>query len=114
MLTEYLNLFISIAVCSFVSGFMVVLSFLFGQHKPDSEKVSPYECGFNPFEDARKAFDVRFYIIGILFIIFDVEIVLLLPLIFIVNFFLPYVLAFLAILIFGFVYEWKIGVLQWS
>lgn len=93
---------------------MILTSLIIGKSSPDFEKLSPYECGFNPFEDSRKAFDIKFYITAILFIIFDVEVVILLPLVFVLNFCLPFVLMFLVLLIFGFFYEWQKGILDWA
>ena len=94
------------------------LSRLLGVHRPDSEKLSPYECGFEAFEDARMKFDVRYYLIAILFILFDLEIAFLFPWAIVLQelgmFGLLAMLVFLAILIVGFVYEWKKGALEWD
>jgi NADH-quinone oxidoreductase subunit A len=94
------------------------LSRLLGHHRPDAEKLSPYECGFEAFEDARMKFDVRYYLVAILFIIFDLEIAFLFPWAVVLNDigfpgFLAMVL-FLTILGVGFVYEWKKGALEWE
>jgi NADH-quinone oxidoreductase subunit A len=94
------------------------MSFIVGQDLPDSEKLSAYECGFNPFEDSRKTFDIKFYIIAMVFIVFDVEVALLIPLIF-TSFSLPIsgavvVFFFLFILILGFMYEWAKEILNWA
>ena len=94
------------------------VSLLLGTHRPDSEKLSPYECGFEAFEDARMKFDVRYYLVAILFIIFDLEIAFLFPwavslkeigLLGFVS-----MMIFLAILVVGFIYEWMKGALEWE
>ena len=94
------------------------LSRLLGVHRPDPEKLSPYECGFEAFEDARMKFDVRYYLVAILFILFDLEIAFLFPWAVVVNEIgLPGYLAmmlFLGILVVGFVYEWMKGALEWE
>ena len=94
------------------------ISRLLGVHNPDSEKLSPYECGFEAFEDARMKFDVRYYLVAILFILFDLEIAFLFPWAAVINDIgLPGFLAmmlFLAILTVGFVYEWMKGALEWE
>ena len=91
---------------------------LLGVHRPDSEKLSPYECGFEAFEDARMKFDVRYYLVAILFILFDLEIAFLFPWAIVLREiglvgFLAMV-VFLAILVVGFIYEWKKGALEWD
>jgi len=98
------------------------ISRLLGVHRPDSEKLSPYECGFEAFEDARMKFDVRYYLVAILFILFDLEIAFLFPWAIVLGemthtvgpFFFLAMLVFLAILVVGFVYEWKKGALEWD
>jgi len=94
------------------------LSRLLGVHRPDSEKLSPYECGFEAFEDARMKFDVRYYLVAILFILFDLEIAFLFPWAIVLQeigmFGLAAMLVFLAILVVGFIYEWKKGALEWE
>ena len=94
------------------------LTRLLGVHKPDAEKLSPYECGFEAFEDARMKFDVRYYLVAILFILFDLEIAFLFPWAVVVNEIgMPGFLAmmlFLGILVVGFVYEWMKGALEWE
>ncbi len=91
---------------------------LLGVHQPDSEKLSPYECGFEAFEDARMKFDVRYYLVAILFILFDLEIAFLFPWAIVVReigvFGLMAMVVFLGILVVGFVYEWKKGALEWE
>jgi NADH-quinone oxidoreductase subunit A len=87
-------------------------------HRPDSEKLSPYECGFEAFEDARMKFDVRYYLVAILFILFDLEIAFLFPWAVALKEIGPAgfwaMMVFLAILVVGFVYEWKKGALDWE
>ena len=94
------------------------ISRLLGVHRPDSEKLSPYECGFEAFEDARMKFDVRYYLVAILFILFDLEIAFLFPWAIVLRelgmFGLLSMLVFVAILVVGFVYEWKKGALEWE
>jgi NADH-quinone oxidoreductase subunit A len=94
------------------------LSRLLGVHRPDSEKLSPYECGFEAFEDARMKFDVRYYLIAILFILFDLEIAFLFPWAVVLKeiglFGLMAMLLFLGILVVGFIYEWMKGALEWE
>ena len=94
------------------------LSRLLGVHRPDSEKLSPYECGFEAFEDARMKFDVRYYLVAILFILFDLEIAFLFPWAIVlqeIGFFgFMAMVVFLGILVVGFVYEWMKGALEWE
>ena len=94
------------------------LSRLLGVHKPDPEKLSPYECGFEAFEDSRMKFDVRYYLVAILFIIFDLEIAFLFPWAVVLDsigaFGLIAMGIFLFILVIGFIYEWKKGALEWD
>jgi NADH-quinone oxidoreductase subunit A len=94
------------------------LSRLLGVHRPDAEKLSPYECGFEAFEDARMKFDVRYYLVAILFILFDLEIAFLFPWAIVlqeIGFFgFMAMMVFLGILVVGFVYEWKKGALEWE
>ncbi len=118
MLENYLPVLIFIVIGILFGGFMVVLGFLLGPSKPNNEKLSAYECGFEAFEDARMKFDVRFYLVAILFIIFDLEIAFLFPWAVVLREigmfgFLAMVL-FLGILVIGFIYEWKKGALQWE
>ena len=95
-----------------------VLSRLLGVHRPNPEKLSPYECGFEAFEDARMKFDVRYYLIAILFILFDLEIAFLFPWAVVlqeIGFFgFMAMMVFLAILVVGFIYEWMKGALEWE
>ncbi len=94
------------------------ISRLLGVHRPNSEKNSPYECGFEAFEDARMKFDVRYYLVAILFILFDLEIAFLFPWAIVLReiglFGLLAMVVFLAILVVGFIYEWKKGALEWD
>ncbi|MGQ0752449.1 MAG: NADH-quinone oxidoreductase subunit A [Betaproteobacteria bacterium] len=94
------------------------LSRLLGVHRPDSEKLSPYECGFEAFEDARMKFDVRYYLVAILFILFDLEIAFLFPWAVVLQeiglFGFLSMMLFLAILVVGFIYEWMKGALEWE
>jgi NADH-quinone oxidoreductase subunit A len=94
------------------------LSRALGVHRPDAEKLSPYECGFEAFEDARMKFDVRYYLVAILFILFDLEIAFLFPWAVVIReigaFGFVSMMVFLAILVVGFIYEWKKGALEWD
>ena len=94
------------------------ISRLLGVHRPDSEKLSPYECGFEAFEDARMKFDVRYYLVAILFILFDLEIAFLFPWAVVLQeigwFGFMAMMVFLGILVVGFLYEWKKGALEWE
>ena len=96
----------------------VAAGFLLGPRKPDSEKNSPYECGFEAFEDSRMRFDVRYYLVAILFIIFDLEIAFLFPWAVVLDdigmFGYLAMMLFLGILVIGFIYEWKKGALEWE
>ena len=118
MLAEYFPILLFIAVGLAVGVAPMVLGRLLGPHRPDPEKLSPYECGFEAFEDARMKFDVRYYLVAILFILFDLEIAFLFPWAVVINDIgLPGFLAimlFLAILTVGFVYEWMKGALEWE
>jgi NADH-quinone oxidoreductase subunit A len=95
-----------------------VASRVVGSHKPDQQKLSPYECGFEAFEDARMRFDVRYYLVAILFILFDLEIAFLFPWAVVLQeigmFGFLSMMFFLAILVVGFIYEWKKGALDWE
>ena len=95
-----------------------VLTVLLGQDRPDAEKLSPYECGFEAFEDARMKFDVRYYLVAILFILFDLEIAFLFPWAIVLQeigwFGFWAMMIFLGILVVGFIYEWKKGALDWE
>ncbi|MGD8308885.1 MAG: NADH-quinone oxidoreductase subunit A [Chromatiales bacterium] len=118
MLANYLPILVFLVVGTIVGGVVLALGFVLGPSRPDSEKLSPYECGFEAFEDSRMKFDVRYYLVAILFIIFDLEIAFLFPWavvldkIGMVGF--VAMAVFLAILVIGFIYEWKKGALEWE
>jgi len=119
MLENYIPVLIFICLGLFVGVAMIALGgFVMAPRKPNPEKNSPYECGFSAFEDARLKFDVRFYLVAILFIIFDLEIAFLFPwAIVLEDIGLFGILAmglFLGILVVGFIYEWKKGALEWE
>lgn len=118
MLQNYLPILIFLGVATGMGVLLMVLGFLFGSGQKDAEKLSPYECGFEPFEDSRIQFDVRYYLVAILFIIFDLEIAFLFPwavsLDVIGGFGLISMAIFLALLVVGFIYEWKKGALEWD
>jgi len=118
ILLNYLPLVVFVAVATGLALALLVVPFLVAYKQPDPEKLSAYECGFNAFDDARMKFDVRFYLVAILFIIFDLE----------VSFLFPWAVAFgrlglygfwsmmvfLGILTVGFIYEWRKGALEWD
>jgi NADH-quinone oxidoreductase subunit A len=118
LLLDYLPLVIFIAVAAAIALVLLIVPFVIAYKKPDPEKLSAYECGFNAFDDARMKFDVRFYLVAILFIIFDLE----------VSFLFPWAVAFgdlglygywsmmvfLGVLTVGFIYEWRKGALEWD
>jgi NADH-quinone oxidoreductase subunit A len=118
MLEQYFPILLFIAVGLGLGALMLAVGSLVAPSKPDPSKLSPYECGFEAFEDARMKFDVRYYLVAILFIIFDLEIAFLfpwavvLPDIGIAGFMA--MMVFLAVLVVGFVYEWKKGALDWE
>lgn len=118
VLQEYLPILIFFGVAIGLASLMVLASLIVARQNPDPEKVSPYECGFEAFEDSRMQFDVRYYLVAILFIIFDLEIAFLFPWAIVLDVIgVPGVLAmsvFLAILVIGFWYEWKKGALEWE
>jgi NADH-quinone oxidoreductase subunit A len=118
MLHEYLPVLIFLIVGGGFGVVLIVLGFLLGRRHPDPDKLAPYECGFEAFEDSRMKFDVRYYLVAILFIIFDLEIAFLFPwavsLDAIGTFGLLAMGLFLAILVVGFIYEWKKGALEWD
>jgi NADH-quinone oxidoreductase subunit A len=118
LLLAYLPLVVFIAVAAFIGLALLLSAFVVAYKNPDPEKLSAYECGFNAFDDARMKFDIRYYLVAILFIIFDLE----------VSFLFPWAVAFgklglfgfwsmvvfLAVLTVGFIYEWKKGALEWN
>ena len=122
MLSEFLNEYLSIIIFLFIafglSISFIVLNFIFSPKNPDPEKLSAYECGFNAFDDSRMEFDVRFYLVAILFIIFDLEIAFLFPWAISLGkiglFGFMSMMIFLFILTVGFIYEWKKGALDWE
>src|SRR3954449_1002229 len=118
LLAEYLPLVVFIGVATAIALVLLIVPFIVAYKQPDPEKLSAYECGFNAFDDARMKFDVRFYLVAILFIIFDLE----------VSFLFPWAVAFgdlglygfwsmmvfLGVLTIGFIYEWRKGALEWD
>lgn len=118
VLQNYLPILIFILVALSLGTVMIVLGRLLGPYRPDPDKLSPYECGFEAFGDSRVKFDVRYYLVAILFIIFDLEIAFLFPWATVLEEigllgFLSMML-FLGILVVGFIYEWKKGALEWE
>ena len=118
MLENYLPILIFLSVALALGLLMLSLGFLFGRGSKTKAKLSPYECGFDPFEDARIPFDVRYYLVAILFIIFDLEIAFLFPWAVSLNKIgIAGIMAmgvFLLVLVIGFIYEWKKGALEWD
>jgi NADH-quinone oxidoreductase subunit A len=118
LLREYLPILIFLALAIGLAGLMILASVIVARQRPDSEKLAAYECGFDAFDDARRKFDVRFYLVAILFIIFDLEVAFLFPwaasLSQIGLFGFWSMIVFLAVLTVGFVYEWKKGALEWE
>ena len=118
MLAEYLPVLVFLGVGFAMAIVMLLLGALVGPRRPDAAKDSPFECGFEAFEDARMKFDVRYYLVAILFIIFDLEIAFLFPWAIVLDkiglFGLISMGIFLSILIIGFIYEWKKGALEWE
>jgi NADH-quinone oxidoreductase subunit A len=118
LLQDYLPLVIFIAVALALGLALLIAPFLIAYKQPDPEKLSAYECGFNAFDDARMKFDVRFYLVAILFIIFDLEVTFLFPWAAVYGQLGVYgfwsMMVFLAVLTVGFIYEWKKGALEWD
>ena len=118
ILQNYLPLVVFIAVAGLIGLALLIAPFLVAFQQPDPEKLSAYECGFNAFDDARMRFDVRFYLVAILFIIFDLEVAFLFPwavsLGDIGAFGFWSMVVFLGVLTIGFVYEWRKGALEWE
>jgi NADH-quinone oxidoreductase subunit A len=118
MLENYLPILVFLVLGVAFGLGPVVAGFILGPRRPDSEKLSPYECGFEAFEDSRMKFDVRYYLVAILFIIFDLEIAFLFPWAVVLGkigmFGFVSMVIFLAILVIGFIYEWKKGALEWE
>ena len=117
-LKDYLSIVIFLIIALGLSCAFVVINLILSPKHPDPEKLSAYECGFEPFEDSRIEFDVRFYLVAILFIIFDLEIAFLFPwaiaLDEIGTFGLVAMAIFLGVLVVGFIFEWKKGALEWE
>jgi NADH-quinone oxidoreductase subunit A len=117
-LQQYFPVLLFIAVGTLIGFALLAAGSLIGPNKPDAQKLSPYECGFEAFGDARMMFDVRYYLVAILFILFDLEIAFLFPwaiannAVGMVGF--VTVMIFLAVLTVGFIYEWKKGALDWE
>lgn len=118
MLAEYLPILLFLFVAVAIGVTLLVAGSFLGPRAPGSEKLSPYECGFEAFEDARMKFDVRYYLVAILFIVFDLEIAFLFPWALVFKEIgvtaLVAMAVFLGILVIGFVYEWKKGALEWE
>jgi NADH-quinone oxidoreductase subunit A len=118
LLLEYLPILIFLGIAVAMSVMILTASFMVARQHPDREKLSAYECGFEPFEDSRQRFDVRFYLVAILFIIFDLEVAFLFPWAVSLGniglFGFWSMMFFLGILTIGFVYEWKKGALEWE
>lgn len=118
LVASYFPILIFFAIALGLAGLLLLAPMLVGRQKPDAEKLSAYECGFDPFGDARGKFDVRFYLVAILFIIFDLEVAFLFPwaisLETIGEFGFWSMMIFLSVLTIGFAYEWKKGALEWE
>ena len=118
MLQNYLPILVFIIIALGLGAAMIFAGSIIGPRRPDSEKLSPYECGFEAFEDSRMKFDVRYYLVAILFIIFDLEIAFLFPWAVVLDeigtFGFLAMMVFLAVLVIGFIYEWKKGALEWE
>ncbi len=118
ILAEYFPILLFLGIAGALAAIMVIASYVVGDQRPDSEKVSAYECGFEAFDDARGRFDVRFYLVAILFIIFDLEVAFLFPwavgLADIGSFGFWSMIIFLGLLTIGFAYEWRKGALEWE
>ena len=117
-LKDYFSIILFLIIALALSIGFILINFLFSPKKPDPEKLSAYECGFEPFSDSRMEFDVRFYLVAILFIIFDLEIAFLFPWAVSLGGIGPTgfwsMMFFLAVLTIGFIYEWKKGALEWE
>ena len=117
-LKDYLPIILFLVIALILSAGFILINFLLSPNNPDPEKLSAYECGFEPFNDSRMEFDVRFYLVAILFIIFDLEIALLFPWAISLGaigvFGFVSMMIFLFILTIGFIYEWKKGALDWE
>jgi NADH-quinone oxidoreductase subunit A len=118
LLAQYFPILVFLVIAGVIAVAMIAASYVLARQRPDPEKLSPYECGFEPFEDARVRFDVRYYLVAILFIIFDLEVAFLFPwavsLGDIGAFGFWSMVVFLGVLTVGFVYEWMKGALEWE
>jgi NADH-quinone oxidoreductase subunit A len=118
LLAEYFPIILFLGLSGILAMVLMVLPMILAPSKPDPEKLSAYECGFNAFDDARMKFDVRFYLVAILFIIFDLELAFLFPWAITLKetgvFGFWSMMVFLGILVIGFIYEWKKGALEWE
>ena len=118
MLQQYLPILLFIGIAAVICGVIVTASYLVAPQHPDVEKTSAYECGFEAFDDARHKFDVRFYLVSILFIIFDIEVAFLFPWAISLGqigvFGFWSMMIFLVVLTIGFIYEWRKGALEWD
>ena len=118
LLSQYFPILVFLVIAGGLALAMVLASFIVARQNPNSEKLSPYECGFDPFADARIRFDVRYYLVAILFIIFDLEVAFLFPwavsLGDIGAFGFWSMVVFLGVLAVGFIYEWMKGALEWE
>ncbi|MGN6551326.1 MAG: NADH-quinone oxidoreductase subunit A [Pararhizobium sp.] len=118
LLGSYVPIAIFLALCLVIACALLIAPFVVAYRSPDPEKLSAYECGFNAFDDARMKFDIRFYLVSILFIIFDLEVAFLFP--WAVSFTKVgwfgfwSMMVFLAVLTIGFIYEWRKGALEWD
>lgn len=118
ILVEFLPIAIFLGISGVLALVLLVVPLIVAPNNPDPEKLSAYECGFPPFDDARMKFDVRFYLVAILFIIFDLEVTFLFPWAIVLGDIGPFgfwsMMGFLGILTVGFIYEWKKGALEWE
>ncbi|MBL6932751.1 MAG: NADH-quinone oxidoreductase subunit A [Rhodospirillales bacterium] len=118
LLIEYLPILIFLGIAIAIAGICIGASYVVATQRPDVEKTSAYECGFDPFDDARRQFDVRFYLVAILFIIFDLEVAFLFPWAVSLGDVGVYgfwsMMVFLGVLTIGFIYEWRKGALEWE
>jgi NADH-quinone oxidoreductase subunit A len=118
LLSEYFPILVFLVIAGGLAVAIIAASYVVARQNPNSEKLSPYECGFEPFEDARVRFDVRYYLVAILFIIFDLEVAFLFPWAIALGdigvFGFWSMMVFLAVLTVGFAYEWRKGALEWE
>ena len=118
LLSQYLPILIFLGIATVMATLFIGASYLIARQRPDFEKTSAYECGFDAFDDARRQFDVRFYLVAILFIIFDLEVAFLFPWAISLGnigiFGFWSMIIFLAVLTIGFIYEWRKGALEWE